>query len=270
MRQVLRVYLRHDYDLIGLRMQGVSLAKLAKIALEAYANGKRMHIFLDSVKKTNDTEVGSILQKESWNKKDDKKMAATFKCEFTTHDPNAERLLSNIKKGYRNQFVKTLIRNTLTEQFLSSFFSNETDVNNENAYLGAVNTDYIPNLIPAPMIGKKFNAEDYLVIPKAYLENKELVEIERLKEISQTVSEEPLDSPTDNDTENKATVVTESNTVNEVSETNVTDNDTVTKNIASIMEEPKDDASDDASDKAVSDELNKEVDNMFDSLMMEL
>ena len=248
MRQVLRIYLRHDFDLIGLRMQGVSLAKLAKTALEAYANGKRIHIFLDSVKETDDKEVGSILQKESWNKDKKEKIAATFKCEFTTHDPNAERLLKNIKKNYRNQFVKTLIRNTLTEQFLTPFFSNETDVNNENAYLGAVNTDYIPNLIPAPMIGNKFNAEDYLVVPKAYLENKELIEIERLKEISQTVSEEPL----------------------EASEIATTDKDTVTNNIVPVMEEPSDDTSDDVSNKAVSDDLNKNIDNMFDSLMMEL
>ena len=270
MRQVLRIYLRHDFDLIGLRMQGVSLAKLAKTALEAYANGKRIHIFLDSVKETDDKEVGSILQKESWNKDKKEKIAATFKCEFTTHDPNAERLLKNIKKNYRNQFVKTLIRNTLTEQFLTPFFSNETDVNNENAYLGAVNTDYIPNLIPAPMIGNKFNAEDYLVVPKAYLENKELIEIERLKEISQTVSEEPLDIPTENNTENKSTVVKESNIVNEASEIATTDKDTVTNNIVPVMEEPSDDTSDDVSNKAVSDDLNKNIDNMFDSLMMEL
>ena len=167
MRQALRFYIRHDYDLIALRVKGISLKKLGKTALEAYANGKRVHVCIDQFENISDDNVMNFLKTGERQKPLKNQAITTFKCEFITKDPEAIRLLKAIKPKRRNQFIKILIRNTLTEQNLSSFFADKTYVEKENQYLSSINKDYIPNLIPTPMHNKKtVDLDTILVAPK--------------------------------------------------------------------------------------------------------
>ncbi len=160
MRQILRFYVRHDLDLIGLRVQGISMNKLAKIALESYANGRRIHICINAGKQISMDDVTNLIKNN--NKKSSLAKITTFKCEFTTRDAETIKLLKSIKNTYRNQFCKAIIRNTLTEQSLIPFFTKIEYVNAENAFLQGINKDYIPNLIPTPMHDKTIKATDYL------------------------------------------------------------------------------------------------------------
>lgn len=174
MRQILRFYVRHDLDLIGLRVQGISMHKLAKIALESYANGKRVHICVDAGKQISMDDITDFIKNKN-NKKGSLAKVTTFKCEFTTRDPETIKLLKSIKNTYRNQFCKTLIRNTLTEQSLIPYFTKIEHVNSENAFLAGINKDYIPNLIPAPMQDKTIKATDYLKPAKKVEEKTEKI-----------------------------------------------------------------------------------------------
>lgn len=196
MRQILRFYVRHDLDLIGLRVQGVAIGKLAKIALESYANGKRIHICVDAGRQISMDDITDLIKKENKHKSSLAKVTS-FKCEFTTRDPETIKLLKNIKNTYRNQFCKTILRNTLTEQSLIPFFTKIENVNTENAFLEGINKDYIPNLIPTPMQDKTIKATDYLKSAKKTGEPKEKPSAsaepshQKQKEESVPIKEEP-------------------------------------------------------------------------------
>lgn len=248
MRQIIRFYVRHDLDLIGLRIQGISMAKLAKIALESYANGKRVHICLDAGKIINRDDVSNILNEGSR-----KYSLTTFKCEFTTNDLEAVKLLKSIKKTYRNQFCKTLIRNTLTEQSLIPFFTEINDVNKENAYLSGINKDYIPNLIPTPIKGNKIDAEKYL---REHSRHKTEEKIEENKEYS------PTEIKPENATEIKEETINKEEYIETSSEPQTLPPETPP--ISAIEE-----VTVEAPENTISESSN-EIRDMFDSLIEEL
>ncbi len=227
MRQILRFYIYHDFDLIALRAQGISLRKLGKEALESYANGRRIKVRLEPAQKITPEEINKFLNegkqkapatvkivdidskghfiegeikrglteeeiddlkekgiiKEFFNgrvyidqdknkKKPENKPVervikssslSSFKCEFTTKDEAAIKLLSNIKKRYRNQFIKTLIRNALTEQSLVGFFTEQEYIDKENSYLKNVLDNENTKTIELPTYESKVKKEDILV-----------------------------------------------------------------------------------------------------------
>ena len=167
MRQILRFYKRYDLDLLALRIQGISLPRLGKIALEAYAHGKRPVIVLPAGEQLNMDTLQNTLQKQKRILTTGQKNEVfSFKCEFTTHDPKAENVLKNVKNMYRNQFIKTLIRNMLAEQSLTPFFVSKDYINNENDYLGSLDRMDISDRIDIPMSNSKVNVYDYLKAPK--------------------------------------------------------------------------------------------------------
>ena len=155
--------MRHDLDLIALRIQGVSLSKLGKIALEAYANGKNISIDIPEQRQMEIDDIQRFLFDEA-NRKTPLKSAtmSSFKCEFSTSDDESIRLLKSIKNTYRNQFVKTLIRNTLTRQSLIPYFTADDFVNKENDNIRQVSQITNESRIPIPMQNKKFRIRDYL------------------------------------------------------------------------------------------------------------
>ena len=216
MRQILRFYLRHDLDLIGLRSQGVSLGKLAKISLEAYANGR--DIISVPPKAEKGDMKNDVLMK--FVKKDIRKTETkgnsgvfSFKCEFSTNDPNSIYLLNSIKKSYRNQFIKTLIRNSLERQYFLPYFDNESEAqkwaeyeNNKitESYNHALGED---RYIPIPTMSKSINIEDYLVKPKNVSEtpvNKDLTEEKSTKESEKLYNDNEVQTKTKVQTEIKA------------------------------------------------------------------
>lgn len=182
MRQILRFYMRHDLDLIGLRIQGVNMAQLGKIALESYANNKQIKVRIPPGKELNlEDMIGFLKNKgEPVTKSSRAKSSTSFKCEFTTNDEEAIKLLKRIKNTYRNQFIKSLIRNTLNDQALIPFFTKIDDINKENRNLSRA--IYINNEIAIPMMDQKINPKDYLKAAKTddFFEESEEVLQEKL------------------------------------------------------------------------------------------
>ncbi len=129
MRQILRFYVRHDLDLINLKLNGVSLGKLAKNVLEAYANNQSITIQVpyQLADKTQNKDLMDKILSGSKNNKPLPK-AASFRCDFNTTDPNAIRVLQSIKPTYRNQFMKALIRNSLSRISLIQYFKESGDM----------------------------------------------------------------------------------------------------------------------------------------------
>lgn len=157
MRVVIRFYKRSDLDLIALQKHEISLSKMAKQVVEAFANGTRVHYLLP--------ELHSVsLDDLDWFKLNIKDGLRT---EFTTHDPETINLLKSVKGTYRNLFIKTLLRNSLYEQSLNVFFNSKTLIERENSFIKSVDTERIPNYQPLLMVGaKNYKAEDFLISPE--------------------------------------------------------------------------------------------------------
>ena len=103
----LRVYSKYDMDLITLHENGISLTNLAKNTLKAYAYGTTVRYRFDNLKYSASDKDRSL------------------RVCFPVTDPKCLSVLSEIKDGRRNQFLKTLIRNSLIRQNISCFFKDE-------------------------------------------------------------------------------------------------------------------------------------------------
>ena len=113
----LRFYKRFDSDILALADLGIPVAKLADAALHAYAEGKRVRYLVTSCRPCEITR--------------DKPLH----CRIITRTPEAAALIKRIRKGYRNQFVKALIRDALVCDPVWQFFIDGKDVEREKARL---------------------------------------------------------------------------------------------------------------------------------------
>lgn len=141
MRQSLRLYKNHDTDLIALQTMGVSISKLAKQALESYANGRHIKMSLP------DCRLLDIPENRFG------------RSDFVTKDKKAIRLLQSIKRGKRTQFIKTLIRSCLLTQSLSVFFTKNEDVIAEKTYIDSLDSSSY-DLIDIPASKKSISFPD--------------------------------------------------------------------------------------------------------------
>lgn len=103
----LRLYKRYDIDLLALYGLGISIGEIAKEALIAYANGKEYKVY--------------ISPSPSHEFKDPDR----FRLTFHVNDPAVEKLLRQIRKTYRNTFIKCLIRESLIRQNLGIFMESK-------------------------------------------------------------------------------------------------------------------------------------------------
>lgn len=110
----LRLYKRFDADLLSLYEFGVPITEIAKRAVVAYAHGEPLEYLIG--------------RGEPFDFNDKK----SVHLRLTIRDEKAEQLLLQIKHGFRNQFVKTLVRNALKELPLAPFFSGPSYIDAEN------------------------------------------------------------------------------------------------------------------------------------------
>lgn len=122
----LRLYRRFDADLLSLWEQSIPVAKLAKDALAAYANGKRIRYLLPRAIPAQFGERKNV------------------HLRLQIQDKASQALLRQIKRGYRCQFVKTVLRNTLLEQSIAPFFTDDQYIALEDMRIRAL-TDLSEN-----------------------------------------------------------------------------------------------------------------------------
>ena len=105
----IRIYRRHDADIMMLRNSGINITALMKEVLENYAEGKKVRY----------------------------EITTSQPCDLTNHsmlryrlnikNPEVIKVLKGIKQGYRNQFCKMLLRDSLASEPLGVFFENDDD-----------------------------------------------------------------------------------------------------------------------------------------------
>ena len=165
MRIILRFYKRGDLDLMALKKYNISLAKMAKQVLEAYANGTMIHFLLPQI---SDEAIDN-----EWFKDNGQDVR---RVEFTTNDANTIKLAKSCKPTYRNLMIKTLMRNALYQQSLSIFFTDAEIVKKENHNISVMNPENIPNFVPLTQIlakgCKSCNISDILITPEERKEKK--------------------------------------------------------------------------------------------------
>ena len=104
----IRIYKRFDTDLVALADAGYSVGVMIKEAVTGYATGNPVYFLLDE------------LTPFDINGKN------TVHTRFTISEYDTQTcfLLRNIKRGYRNSFCKSLLRNALIFQNVGIYFSN--------------------------------------------------------------------------------------------------------------------------------------------------
>lgn len=111
------IYKRFDTDLLALYDAGYSISSMIKESLIAYANKKPCFFFIDEMIEFNLNDKRSV------------------RIRFKINDANTEKLLKNIKKGFKSNFCKQILRNALIQQNLSCYINNEAllSLQTENA-----------------------------------------------------------------------------------------------------------------------------------------
>lgn len=113
----LRMYKRHDADLIMLKGQGVSIHKLLLAALDNYVQGVRIKYRIPKPESMDPNHV------------------QTIRYHVNVRNPEAEKLLKSIRRGYRNQFCKMLLRDALEAEPMAIFMAKNMHVENETQRL---------------------------------------------------------------------------------------------------------------------------------------
>ena len=106
----IRIYRRHDADLIMLKSYGISIPKMMRLALENYVEGERIKFPLPDAHPC-DISKCSMLR---------------YRLNVT--NPKIIKLLKSVKKGYRNQFCKTLLRDMMDTLALGVFLESDEDI----------------------------------------------------------------------------------------------------------------------------------------------
>ena len=129
----LRFYKRYDVDLIALHKAGAPLGEYIKMALAAYTTGKPFHIFIP------------FAPDHSF---DDRQLLHTS---VKIDDPATERMLLQIKHGYRNSFCKLILRDAIIFQNLSIYSSDPGYRRMERERIARIDPAEIPGTIIATL-----------------------------------------------------------------------------------------------------------------------
>lgn len=109
-----RIYRRHDADLIMLKSYGVNISKMMRLALENYVAGQRIKFRLP------DSHACDISN------------CSMLRYRLNIQNPEVIKLLKSIKHGYRNQFCKALLRDMLDCGSLGVYLGTEETIEFEN------------------------------------------------------------------------------------------------------------------------------------------
>lgn len=109
-----RIYRRHDADLIMLKSYGVNISKMMRLALENYVAGQRIKFRLP------DSHACDISN------------CSMLRYRLNIQNPEVIKLLKSIKHGYRNQFCKALLRDMLDCGSLGVYLGTDGAIEFEN------------------------------------------------------------------------------------------------------------------------------------------
>lgn len=163
----IRLYRRHDLDLIMLRAYGLSVTKLMRLALLNYVDGERIKFKLPDSRSYNISEV------------------TCARYRLTVSDTRIINLLENIKSGYRNQFCKQLLRDALDTAPLGAYLSDayiqkETDRMKSDAQV-------MPLSVSSKRTGKRENTSEKVQKKLEKIAQEETSDIKKKKEITESV-----------------------------------------------------------------------------------
>ena len=169
----LRLYKRFDCDLLAIHDLGISISKLASTVLEAYAKGVPVRFFVTGC---------------SYFELDDRR---GIHLSFLTKSEESAMVIRRIRPGFRNQFVKTLIRNSLVFEPMWPFLASKKRVREENRRLESVYSDY-------QLYGRLEEAKPIPLLPEKKKSRKTVNHL--LKEIlltekTETHIDKPVDKP---------------------------------------------------------------------------
>ncbi len=160
MKVEVRLYKRFDVDLVSMVDAGYPVSTMMKDALISYANGEPIHYLIDE-----------NLEYSFRNKN-----SVRFRLTIPDEERNAIYVLTSIKHGYRNNFLKSLLRNTLVQQNLGCYFSDLDVYSLHDIDRKGLPVRYYDNLIPLSTIR----------VPKEVTFNDRTVRIEHNKVQSKT------------------------------------------------------------------------------------
>lgn len=127
------IYKRFDTDLLALYDAGYSLSAMTKEALISYANKKPCFFFVDEVVEFSLNDKKSV------------------RIRFKINDKKAEELLSNIKKGFKSNFCKQILRNALIQQNLCCYISNSDYLELQSINASFLNMEQFPSVKKASL-----------------------------------------------------------------------------------------------------------------------
>lgn len=163
MRIEIRIYKRHDLDLMHIHDLNISLAALFKHSLTNYAHGKEVRYFLPYIENYSPTDKKS------------------FHLRFNITDPETLMFLNNIKPMQRNSFCKTLLRNSLIRQDMSAFLK---DISMEQDFINQIQLNSNVLILTPNTSYKKFFMENGMILTK-----EEEIEPEKQQEIQKAVNQ---------------------------------------------------------------------------------
>ncbi len=129
----IRIYKRFDTDLLALHTSGFSVTRMMNDALVAYATGKPYHVL-----------IGEMAPFELSDK-----ATVRVRLPVTEHVSEVRGVLSSIKKGYRSNFCKQLLRNALVQQNLTCYFDGKGNIPLHEKNADTFAADYLPGVVPA-------------------------------------------------------------------------------------------------------------------------
>ncbi len=136
MKVEVRLYKRFDVDLVSMVDAGYPVSTMMKDALISYANGDPIHYLIDE-----------NLEYSFRNKN-----SVRFRLTIPNEERNAIYVLQSIKHGYRNNFLKSLLRNALVQQNLGCYFSDLDVYSLHDIERKGLPVKYYDNLIPLSTI----------------------------------------------------------------------------------------------------------------------
>ena len=110
----IRIYRRHDADLMMLKAYGVNIPKFINEVLVNYVDGKRIKYRLPNAMPCSVADVSML------------------RCRVKVTDQRVITLIHNIKDGYRNQFCKMLLRDAMDSEALGVYLSKQIDITQED------------------------------------------------------------------------------------------------------------------------------------------
>ena len=135
----IRIYKRFDTDILALHDAGFSIMRMMHDSLIAYATGKPFHILLEEMIPFKISDKSSIRTRLTINES----------------VPEVKALLNAIKRGYRSNFCKQLLRNSIIQQNLPCYIDDTSFFSLHEKNAASFGDNILPGTVPSSMYRQK-------------------------------------------------------------------------------------------------------------------